>query len=364
MDTEDCHQICTAIETTTRQSIMALIPGLGIFSRLPYEIRELIWLDFFPVDQEDELTPSQSEYMDLRILLASSKLYQEISDVIFSKTRMVIDLSPSPDSGKEFRGALRLRRPVRDGIFYDGPAWTLKCRAKCRERRFDHFPFCKLAAIDIHISNPEDENGFFWRWRNVIGTLELLDTSLLPPIVIQLQKGKELSLHDTYVNCAGYDLNNCQVLKQLKYRKRKMLSWVDTCYGLSPYPDGGYNSHGWYVYDILVLPFYSRLRGTPSIRVEVHCDEIGRKMNWTVIRVAYGVFYRRVNRTDPFTSYLDEEWINCRILSQYYYIHDCLVWGQLLGNGRMMPFFWIGWHSRNLKTIAHKLAELVTKFLD
>lgn len=363
MDTEE-HQICTAIEATTRQSMMALVSGLGVFSRLPYEIRELIWLDFFPVDHGDKLTPSLSEYMDLRILLASSRLYQEISDVIFSKTRMVIDLSPPSDSGKRFWGALRLRRRVRKGIFCDGPVWTLNCWAKGRERRFDHFPFCKLAAIEIHISNPEDENGFFWRWRNVIRTLELLDTSLLPPIVIRLQKGKELSLQDTYVNCAGYDLHNRQVLKQLKYRKRKMLSWVDTCYGLVPYPDGGYNSRGWYIYDILALPFYSRLRGAPSIRVEVHSDEIRRKIHWTTIRLAHDVFNRRVNRTDPFTSYLDEKWINCRIISQYYYIHDCLLWGQLLGNGRMMPFFRIGWHNRNLKIIAHRLAWLVTKFLD
>ncbi|EGD95295.1 hypothetical protein TESG_02783 [Trichophyton tonsurans CBS 112818] len=364
MAAENCDQACTALEAITRQPVIAPIPGLGLFSRLPYEIRELIWLGFFPVDQEDESAPSQSEYVDLRVLLTSRMLYREISDIIFSKTRMIIDLSPPPDSGKEFWATLRLRMRVRNGLFYDGPAWRLKCRGKSREHHFDHFPFCKLAAIDIHISNPEDNNRFFWRWRNVIWTLEVLESSLLPPVVIQLQKGKELSLHDTYVDCAGYNLNDPQVLEEVKYKKRMMISWVDTCYGIYPYPAGGYNSDGQYIYDILVLPFYSRLQGASSIRVEVHSQEIRQKMNWTAIRIAHRAFYRRVDGVDPFASYLDEEWINSRIISQYLYIHDCLLWETLLGKGETISYFLTGWHDQSPKIIAHKLAENVTRFLD
>ncbi|EFR05196.1 hypothetical protein MGYG_08210 [Nannizzia gypsea CBS 118893] len=167
---------------------MDLSPGLGNFSKLPYELRELIWLEFFPVPHEDE--PAA----ELSILKASRALYHEISDVLFSKTNMCIDLSPPPGAGENFWCDIRLQRRVRKDTLCDGGVWTLRSEWEYSNSDFDHFPFHKLAAIDIHISGPEDPAGLFWRWRNVVRTLEMLEGSVLPPITIWLLEGKKLRL--------------------------------------------------------------------------------------------------------------------------------------------------------------------------
>ncbi|KAM5506190.1 hypothetical protein McanMca71_002381 [Microsporum canis] len=345
---------------------MALRSSLGNFSKLPYEIRELIWLEFYPVSwDKSNIEPTSvqtSADIDLRVLRASRSLYDEISHIIYSKTTLCLNLSPLSCESDTFWGALRFKRRVRKNVFYDGGAvWRLESGYDDRDDHFDYFPFDKLAAIEISLSGPEDAAQVFWLWRNVVRTLELLETaSSLPPIVIRLQKGKDFNIHDLYAEFDGYDPNNYYycLFAQATFPKRKMLSWIDTCHGLRYYPFYIYNSPGQYIYDILIIPFYSKLRGATSIQVEVHSCEIKDKMDWTKIHFAESVLSRRIKGCDSLEYHRDERELFHQVFSDYTDIHDCLFHGHYGVKGGIIPFLHVEWDCQTFRSIGKRPAGI------
>jgi hypothetical protein len=74
-------------------------PGLGLFARLPREIRDLIWTEFLPrnrvyeTDRENNLTRNT----DLAILRISYTIYREVGSMIYPNkgTPLIIIISPT-----------------------------------------------------------------------------------------------------------------------------------------------------------------------------------------------------------------------------------------------------------------------------
>ncbi|KAM5457455.1 hypothetical protein MaudCBS49596_000650 [Microsporum audouinii] len=292
---------------------MALCSSFGIFAKLPYELRELIWLEFLPAGRDDEsntiasASVRTSAAVDLRVLRASKTLYNEISYVLYSKTHLCFDLRPLQNEDASFWSTLRFKRRVRKKEFYDGGAvWRLESGYAKRDTYFDHFPFHKVAVIEISLRGSDNASRFFWMWRNVVRTLELLGTApSLPPIVIRL-----------YGNKDGYNIG---YNTWLPLRKRVGLRWVDS-------------GHGWryhdtlvpYIFDTLVLPFFSRLRGAVSIRIKVHSRQIMDNMDWTEIRFANGVLSRSLEGCNSPELQRDERKLFQEVYLAYFDMYDLL----------------------------------------
>ncbi|KAK2882476.1 hypothetical protein FQN49_000306 [Arthroderma sp. PD_2] len=343
---------------------MAQNYGLGNFTKLPYELREQIWLEFFPVEQDNEAASERTSIQtsaktDLRILRASKCLYHEISPVIYSKTCLYFDLSPLPSESFPFWSALRLRRRINKDTVYDGGAvWRLESSYDERSTHFDNFPFDKVTAIELSLTAPEDPPQFFWLWRNVIRTIELLKKApSLPHLTIQLRKGKDLNVDEVFgefpTEEPGYSYYS-QCLREF-LPKRKFLSWVDTCVGNhSKYI---YNSHGQYIYDILVIPFYSLLRNTTSVHVEAHSKEIKDKMDWTKIHNADGVLSRRVKGCKSFEFHIAERELWHNNFCGWDYMHDWLFWDHMFVGG-IVSFLQAEWDNQTFKSSIDRPAEV------
>lgn len=167
---------------------MDLLLSLGDFSKLPFEIRELIWLEFFPAGQKKEPeaqpnTARTSAEVDLRGLRASKGLYNEISHVIYSKTHISFDPSFSDKENEALWAAVRFKRRVRRHVIDHGALLRLENSTSKRDARFDNFPFDKVASIEIDVSRlPRFAS-------NVVRIIELLKRSpALSPMVIQYQR--------------------------------------------------------------------------------------------------------------------------------------------------------------------------------
>ncbi|EGE01246.1 hypothetical protein TEQG_00299 [Trichophyton equinum CBS 127.97] len=167
---------------------MDLLRSLGDFSKLPYEIRELIWLEFFPASQKKEPeappnTARTSAEVDLRVLRASKGLYNEISNIIYSKTHISFDPSFSLEENEALWATVRFKRRVRRHIIDHGAFFRLENSSSKRDTRFDNFPFDKVASIEIDVSRlPRFAS-------NVVRIIELLERSpALSPMVIRYQR--------------------------------------------------------------------------------------------------------------------------------------------------------------------------------
>ncbi|OAL66066.1 hypothetical protein A7C99_3170 [Trichophyton rubrum] len=150
-----------------------LFRSLGDFSKLPFEIRELIWLEFFPAGQKKEpeaqpITAQTSAEVDLRVLRASKGLYNEISHVIYSKTHISFDPSFSHKENETLWATIRFKRRVRRHIIDHGALFRLENSSSKRDTRFDNFPFDKVASIEIDVSRLPRCAGPAIQWATLI----------------------------------------------------------------------------------------------------------------------------------------------------------------------------------------------------
>ncbi|PGH07052.1 hypothetical protein AJ80_08065 [Polytolypa hystricis UAMH7299] len=146
--------------------------GYGLFSKLPYELREQIWLEFLPVGRTTSSTSTtrKSAEADLRVLRVSRDLYAEISNVLYAKTCLHFNLSPSfPESPDLWctvsfkrchnRGGTKKdndgNRRVTADARHTGAVWRLESNALQIDARFNSFPFSKIATIEVSLSAPD-----------------------------------------------------------------------------------------------------------------------------------------------------------------------------------------------------------------
>ncbi|KAK2810404.1 hypothetical protein FQN50_002893 [Emmonsiellopsis sp. PD_5] len=304
---------------------MAQHPGFGVFSKLPYELRQQIWLELLPVCQDPgslsnetsaketsttetpaketpaketpaKETPAKEAppKADLRVLRTSKTLYNEISTLLYSKTCLHFDLSPNALECPTLWGTVSFTRRYagrKNDIVR--AVWNLESNVLDRDHRLDNFPFHKIDAIEVSISAPDPEKPerFILQWRNVVRTVELLkNASSFPPLTIQLRKDNGHDWYDT----KGINHGLCE-----KYENRN--------------------------YEVLVLPFYTP-RNIKSIRVEPHSEELRNQMDWETFDWASHTISKRTG--DP-TTHFDlaaERELYIEVIGDYYWIDGILRW--------------------------------------
>ncbi|PGH03611.1 hypothetical protein AJ79_07340 [Helicocarpus griseus UAMH5409] len=237
---------------------MALSPGLGALSKLPPELRELIWLEFLPVGGRCDT--QKTAKADLRVLQVSKCLYTEIACLLYPKTTLHFDLSPSFSAHPSLWCMVRFTSRHRDG---GGAVWRLESNIDKRSHRFDNFPFHKIESLTVSFSAPDPRKPcqLFWLWRNSVRTTELLKKALsVPPLTIQLVRT------ETH-------------------------NWLEATHTRR----GNARLEGSRDYDLLVAPFYTLLN-LKSITIKAPSEDVARKMDWTFIHWLDGILSERTDR--------------------------------------------------------------------
>lgn len=242
---------------------MFLNPGLGSLSILPYEVRELIWLEFFSALKKKEITRT-----DLMITRVSKAICEEVSEVIYSHSYLRFDLERDfhrPQWALTIRGKVEFIRRFRgheevlgEWIWHD------------HDWRLDNFPMHRLRAVEVSLTAPypEHPDQVLWLWRNVVKTAELLiEGRFISHLTILLQK-------DTTSDWCNPNWSDHSMFE--RYDKR--------------------------IYELIVRPLYL-LRNVENIELIPHSDTLKREMDWKEIHWAERVVTRRTaDPTNPNTQ--------------------------------------------------------------
>lgn len=172
----------------------AVDSGLGQFSKLPPELREIIWLEFLPVNDTDTRSPANMRpKCNLQVLQVSRQLRDEIEDVVYRRTTLQFNLS------SKFEGPEQWDQPWTTVSFKNGfrrkqvqTEWILKGDAVVVDNWFDGFPFHKIHSVEINLLATgltlDLQPRLFWLWRNIIRTVRLLNMAkFIPSLKIKLQ---------------------------------------------------------------------------------------------------------------------------------------------------------------------------------
>lgn len=83
-------------------------PGLGLFSRLPRELRDLIWNEFQPRNSDPGADSHPVPKTDTRICKTSKQIYHGVSEELYRKRTMSFNiLGASPKRSRRIRGQVR-----------------------------------------------------------------------------------------------------------------------------------------------------------------------------------------------------------------------------------------------------------------
>ncbi|PGH03765.1 hypothetical protein AJ80_08635 [Polytolypa hystricis UAMH7299] len=232
------------------------LPDLGLFSRLPLEVRQMIWSEFVPFGQ-DTNRDLRVQKADLRILRTSRDLHDEISRFIYLGSCLEFSVSPIYDPQDHWttvsfsRGAPGNRTNA---------TWIFKSRANTRSRGFDHLPFHKVDHIIVNLFAPNPNFG-----------KKLHNLRLKVDFLVDLL-GRGSHIEDLTVHLA----------------KRDGQDWVEK-------PGGPANqtikllpsSYSPFDYEVVVVPLFS-LRNLGNINVSTHCAELEEAMDWAILDWALG----------------------------------------------------------------------------
>lgn len=119
-------------------------PNLGNLIRLPRELRDMIWENVCP--QDDELNPSSKN--SLASLRTCRQIYTELSPKVYEKEVLLVRISPTYQIGswlcfQNSRGA----------------KWHVKDLEDARTRGFSNLPYKKLKGVKIEIEATECTRG-------------------------------------------------------------------------------------------------------------------------------------------------------------------------------------------------------------
>jgi hypothetical protein len=145
------------------------LPFLGAFSKLPTEIRLVIWADLFSEIHTQSAIHSKPKTNPLSILSASGYLYREISVHLYSNMKQTISVNREYDRGSWM--TIKLKSRVVD------VTWNLKDKADA-ERYFQSFPYQKASSkIEIRSPDTTDPGQVVLIWQKVNHLLDNLMTS-------------------------------------------------------------------------------------------------------------------------------------------------------------------------------------------
>lgn len=268
--------------------------NLGLFSKLPYELREQIWLEFLPCgrDKTSVLKSSISPKTHLEILRTSRDLYYEISNCLYSNVCLQFDLSSFYFQDAFLWTTLHFNKINRRGEGHIETKATCKflSRKRAKRRGFYNLRLHPQITIEVNLlaPDPDDPGQLFWLWRKIMRLVEMLEeASELSRLTIRLQK------------CEAQDWHRSIVINS---------SITD------PYDKK-------YDHNVVICPFY-RLQNTKAFSIETHSDELKRVMNWDMINWAGEIISKRDAKSPPIT--FRERDIDRRIANDYFWIYQNL----------------------------------------
>lgn len=174
-------------------------PGMGLFAKLPVEIRLLIWEEFFPVGYKRGKT-------DLAILRTSKQLHAEILDYIH-KTMAILVFSIRPDLDEldqEVDSATHLSFEIwsasglltsaggaeDEELLATTPRWRFTSAQDALSRGFEYLPLNVLAsAVFIEPPEPEDPGQLICLCLRIQQVVELLRSLKHPIRLLSIRSG-------------------------------------------------------------------------------------------------------------------------------------------------------------------------------
>ncbi|EDN09252.1 predicted protein [Histoplasma mississippiense (nom. inval.)] len=232
------------------------MPNLGLFARLPYELREQIWVELAPSPAQD----MGNHKTDLSVLRASHYLHDEIDEVIYRGGKLEFNIDPvyHPSSNNLCTVFFRRRHRALDVTANSCPAsWTLQSVASARACGFGSVAFHKFDQVVANIPSPDpnDIGELFCLWRKVRGLVSLFS--------------------------GGTQIKH--MLIRLLERESDGQNWIDNLEwpskAYTPSLSGSTCQHD---HDVPILPFCT-LRNLASLRVETYSEELAELMDWDVI---------------------------------------------------------------------------------
>lgn len=244
------------------------ITGLGHFSKLPYELRRLIWLEFLP---RGTLTRPN---LRLQVLCASKQLRYEIEHVLYQKSTIQFDLSSNyyeelGEWDKPFTTVIFKTMQIR-------ASWKLKADKVHHDEWFNRFPFHKIQSVEVNLfaAGLTQDAQLLWLWRNVTRAVSLLAPAIsIPPMTIRLLKCE-------YENPLVISHGMVCLNRGNHLCPRRLYPVTAESDLLCREYATGRPCH-----DILILPFYT-VPNIQSINIETHSDELSKSMNWSRIERA------------------------------------------------------------------------------
>lgn len=232
---------------------MAKSSSFGLFSRLPYELREQIWLEFLPVGLDTRLGIPFRRKTYLDILRASRGMYAEISNCLYSNACLQFDLSPlyfqDPLAWTTVYFSKTNRRGK--GTIENKTTWRLLSRKVAKRRGFYDFrPHPRIEiVVNLFAPDPKDPGQLFWMWRNATRLVEIFEEAPpLPHLKIRFQKCEAQDW------CSSMGMNS----------------------SIESFHDEKYD------HDIVLLPFF-KLRNIIPITIKSHSEELKSMMDWGMV---------------------------------------------------------------------------------
>ncbi|EQL37056.1 hypothetical protein BDFG_01669 [Blastomyces dermatitidis ATCC 26199] len=237
---------------------MATMPNLGLFARLPYELREKIWAELVPTPVQD----MSNSNTDLSILRASHFLHDEIDEVIHRRGTLEFDIDPVYRPTADLcTVSFRRKHRLLDHGGADCPSppvsWTLKSVASAKTRGFGSMAFHKFDQVIVNIPSPDpnDVGELFCLWQKVRNLVSLF------------RGGTQIK----------------SLLIRLLERESDGQNWIDTLdWPSTAYTPAPARSTCQHDYDVPILPFCT-LPNLKALRVETYSEEFTELMDWYVI---------------------------------------------------------------------------------
>lgn len=183
---------------------MADNPSMGLFSKLPYGVREQIWQHFLP--QGHDTPTARAQKSDLRILRASRELHDEITARLYSNLSLYFELSPLYQRNVwitvYYHTGRRGNKQDNNGHDDDDDdgdrgcgtreaTWILRNQQDAETRGFRYLPYNLIKAIRVYLlsPNPKDRGQLVWLWLKMTKLVKLLKAaSSIRNIIIWFQE--------------------------------------------------------------------------------------------------------------------------------------------------------------------------------
>ena len=223
----------------------------GKFEELPYEIREMIWLDLAPIDQDTRLRRKQKT--GLSMLRTSRALYKEITRIIWQKASLEFDLTPNhrrdqPWATVYFTNKDQSRMVRDDNIDDHRTRWLLNSFEDACDRGFDKIPFQKIRDVTVNLfaTKPYRNWTLYTLWKKVTELVQLF--------------------------------KNAKVIQNLTINLKKQdgCDWISR----SGIPNVSFNKR--LDHEVVILPFCT-IPNIRTISVKAHSARFTRKINWSFI---------------------------------------------------------------------------------